>query len=51
MLCSDTTIRVRREHVSPKEGEGVEAYRERCRQRIAEMGNFKLYDVTFSDYL
>ena len=51
MLCSEFTLRVKREQIKAKEGESLESYRERCRERIATMGNFKMYDTTFKDYL
>ena len=37
-LCLRPSLTVNQCIVKPKEGETVEAYRERCREKIAEMG-------------
>ena len=44
-------LHVKKARIEPLKGETADQYRERCRQKIGELGDFKLYDVGFREYM
>lgn len=50
-LVVDCDLKVSKKVIEPLKNETVEQYTERCRQEISKMGNYKIYDTTYKDYL
>ena len=50
-LCLNPKIIIKKKVVQPQEGETVEKYRERCRDLLLEMTNFKKYEANYNDFI